>query len=279
MKPIQEIIKVDKLVQYVKERKNSDGGYCFYRLDESNTSDTFYAVAIHNILDIPLEDKENTIEFLLNQQRPDGTYPSIYSAWYSIKTLHILGKRPIYDPTDFLKEKLNKSLININPTYEVVSAFNAPFYILDSFCILNNNQVLQNSAMIIEWINSNKHKNGGYGIKYSSLASTFYAMGIFKRLDYEINNPLTKNFVKKHQVTSGGFGNEYGGIGFMDLTYYGVNLMRELNMELDYKNETMDFIAKCQNANGGFGRSYAGGISTLENSYYAINVLSVLNEL
>ncbi|MFQ6073438.1 MAG: hypothetical protein ACE5KT_12175 [Methanosarcinales archaeon] len=38
-------------------------------------------------------------------------------------------------------------------------------------------------------------------------------------------------------------------------------------------------MAKCQNANGGFGRSYAGGISTLENSYYAINVLSVLNEL
>jgi len=35
-----------ELVDYVHSTRGDDGGYCFYRLKESNASDTFYAVYI-----------------------------------------------------------------------------------------------------------------------------------------------------------------------------------------------------------------------------------------
>ncbi|MEM0303313.1 MAG: hypothetical protein QXI54_09125 [Archaeoglobaceae archaeon] len=40
--------------------------------------------------------------------------------------------------------------------------------------------------------------------------------------------------------------------------------------------ETAEFVENLQNYNGGFRRSVYGGISTLEDTYYAISVLKYL---
>lgn len=34
----------EKVIYYVKERKCNGGGFCFYRLEEPNGSDTYYAI-------------------------------------------------------------------------------------------------------------------------------------------------------------------------------------------------------------------------------------------
>lgn len=40
----ERLFDVEALARYFQSRQNSDGGFCFYGLDESNLSDTCYAV-------------------------------------------------------------------------------------------------------------------------------------------------------------------------------------------------------------------------------------------
>ncbi|MDI9642756.1 MAG: hypothetical protein QFX37_04470 [Archaeoglobales archaeon] len=43
--------------------------------------------------------------------------------------------------------------------------------------------------------------------------------------------------------------------------------------------ETAEFVENLQNYNGGFRRSVYGGISTLEDTYYAVSILKFLRVL
>lgn len=43
-------IDVEALARYFQSRQNPDGGFCFYSLDESNLSDTCYAVLSLHII-------------------------------------------------------------------------------------------------------------------------------------------------------------------------------------------------------------------------------------
>ena len=52
--------------------------------------------------------------------------------------------------------------------------------------------------------------------------------------------------------------------------------MRTTNERPTYIHETARFIGQLQNANGGFRRAYDSGISSLENSYYAVKALEEL---
>lgn len=62
----------------------------------------------------------------------------------------------------------------------------------------------------------------------------------------------------------------------MDETYYGLQIFRLLGERPPYAEESIRFVAGCQNENGGFRRALASGISGFETSYYALESLRVL---
>jgi hypothetical protein len=76
----------EQAVNYVMDRKCKEGGFCFYRLEEPNASDTYYALSIMNLLDINFKD-ENTLAYLRSLQNNHGSYQSFYSAFYSVNSL------------------------------------------------------------------------------------------------------------------------------------------------------------------------------------------------
>ena len=49
---------VHQLIGYVESTRSDDGGYCFYRLNESNAADTLYAVYVLTALDRPVQGPE-----------------------------------------------------------------------------------------------------------------------------------------------------------------------------------------------------------------------------
>ena len=61
----------------------------------------------------------------------------------------------------------------------------------------------------------------------------------------------------------------------MEHTYYGVMTLDLLGEKSKYPSQTIDWILKCQNKNGGFARSDLG-ISTFENTFQAITMLQKL---
>jgi hypothetical protein len=59
---------------------------------------------------------------------------------------------------------------------------------------------------------------------------------------------------------------------FIEDTYYGIKSLELFNEKIDKPKQTFKFILKCQNEDGGFNRSLAGGCSTLENCFYAVSI-------
>jgi len=58
-------------IEYIRERRFSSGGYCFYQPDEPNAGDTFHALASLAILDA-LPDNDNvTRDYLRTFRNPD----------------------------------------------------------------------------------------------------------------------------------------------------------------------------------------------------------------
>jgi len=51
------------VIKYAQARRCRKGGFCFYRLEEPNGSDTYYALSIFNILGVAFHD-ERTIRYL-----------------------------------------------------------------------------------------------------------------------------------------------------------------------------------------------------------------------
>jgi hypothetical protein len=89
------------IVRYVLERRCRSGGFCFYKLEEPNGSDTWFALSILDLLHCAFRD-ESTMNYLRAMQHPDGSYGGIYSAFYSIKSLSLLGVDPAEDPRPYI---------------------------------------------------------------------------------------------------------------------------------------------------------------------------------
>ena len=80
-----------------------------------------------------------------------------------------------------------------------------------------------------------------------------------------------------YAMPGGGFSKKpYTGLAFMDETYYGLEIFRMLGKRPLYVDETIRFVAGCQNENGGFRRALASGIAGFETSYYALESLRTL---
>jgi len=96
-----------RVIRYVLQRKFLSGVFCFYRLDEPSGSDTWHALSILDLLQEGFED-EATVAYLRRTQHPDGSYDSVYAAYYAIKSLALLGERPSLDPRPYVTANLDR---------------------------------------------------------------------------------------------------------------------------------------------------------------------------
>jgi hypothetical protein len=62
-------------IEYIRERRCSSGGYCFYRLDEPNAGDTFHALASLAMLDALPDNDVATREYLQSFRNSENTSP------------------------------------------------------------------------------------------------------------------------------------------------------------------------------------------------------------
>jgi hypothetical protein len=115
---------VGQLINYVESTRSNDGGYCFYRLNESNAADTFFAIFVLTALNQPVPDPQLTAALLQQRQDSDGSFQSVYSADYVLRALDLLGVPPLFDPDDFLHSQLKRTLgIVSQPYYELSNSF------------------------------------------------------------------------------------------------------------------------------------------------------------
>ncbi|MFB3926148.1 MAG: prenyltransferase/squalene oxidase repeat-containing protein [Syntrophales bacterium] len=264
-----------KVIRYVLDRACEGGGFCFYKLEEPNGSDTFYALSVLKMLGQVFRDSK-TVEYLKSMQNDDGSYENIFMAFYSIKSLGILNVNPALEPTSYLQSHIKTYDIYLLPA-EVTSIFKQMHILMDLCSSLGIRLDEHKKLSITDFILKYQNIDCGFGSPYSNLIETAQALQILRWLDYPVESTLARNFIVKCKNPVFGFVNVPGtSPSFLEYVHAGATASFILSHHPEYLAQCIEFIRACQNSNGGFSRATHTGIATLEDTYYAIHSLCLL---
>jgi hypothetical protein len=263
---------VTHVVDYVRLRQNSDGGYTFCQETESNAQDTYYGLAILKLLGEDYPNAEKTVEWLSKL-----TLSSIYHSYYVSKALLLCGERP----DDHLRKHVvsvvhsGEYFGSVNFFAEVPSEFELTLMVLE---MANLFKLRLKRNEVANWLLTFQNKDGGFGAHgHSNINSTFYAVAALEQLDFDIKNlRSTVAFLRECEKPFGGFTVIPRSLSpYMEYTYFGVMTLDRLGESCRFPSQTIDFVFECQKGNGGFSRSDMG-ISTFENTFQAVSIMQRL---
>lgn len=271
--PSFDIDRRDRILCYVGERRCPSGGYCFYRLDEPNAADTWRALRICRLLG-ELPDDPETVTFLHELQRPDGSYISYSAALSSGLALAVLGQAPLYDPREFILAGFPLP----DPGHQMPES-------LSSFEGLNTHRVLcllygilpesDLQDEMVSYLQGCEQPDGGFGPGCSTLVDTWHAAEILSWLGQPPQNA--------HKFLAACADPEFGYRGkpgvsppYLEQIHAGVMLSYRLDREVEYPGACLAFLDACYRPTGGFVRSVFGGSPTLEFTCYAVEIHHIL---
>lgn len=269
----------ERIIKYIRERHcQEQGGFCFYRLEEPSGADTYYSLWVLNALNQPFHD-ERTTKYLEYLQYPNGSYESIFSAFYSIMGLRLLKRRPLYEPSKFILEKMGEYHLEAeNIPAEITSIFKQLLFLMELYAYmgLKKNPTLEKNIkkIVFQFHNS----DGGFGYKNSNLDETEKALEILKILGTETESKVLE-FIKQCERPDYGFTDVPGtSLSYIEHINVGLKAAQLLSYKPQYLNACIMLISGCQRKNGGFSRSINDGIATIENTYYAVSSLLLISE-
>jgi hypothetical protein len=262
-------------VSYIRERRCKDGGYCFYRLEEPNPKDTYHAVSAIESLGVPLDDPA-TERYLLEVQRPDGSYDSIYSVYHSVMALSIMGRTPERDPMPFVMEQLRLHRPEEVPL-EVISAFGSLHMAVNMCHHLGDLPQRPVREEIIRFVEGLRCGDGGFGRPRPTLVETREALEMLEWLGEPLGIIESERLIRTFEDPGFGFVNVPGtSPAFLEHVHSGIVACHAHALRLRYADACTSFVIGCSRANGGFSRSVADGIPTLECTHLAVESISLL---
>jgi hypothetical protein len=268
----------ERAIRYVTARRCRTGGYCFYELDEPNGSDTYYALSVLALLGIASRD-DNTLRYLKGLQQDDGSYDNIFMAYYAIKSLLILQDKPKRDSTTYLKEGvMNYALDPGGQPVGTISMFNGLHCLIGLCSTLEAELDEKITEQIIALILTFRNQDRGFGHTRSTLLEASQAVESLKRLGYPVETLNAEGFIRKCEVPDYGLTEVPNtSLAYLEQMHGGLIACSVFSYKPRYMEQCVRFVRDCQRNDGGFSRGR--GISTLEDTYYAIHSLSLISEL
>ncbi len=245
-------IRANLIVRYVRERRCKGGGYCFYRLEEPNGSDTYHALSSLRWLG-RLERDEETAAFLLDRQAPDGSYESIFQAGYCLKGLSILRIEPRADPSAYILQHLRAYDVDRLPA-EVTSIFGKMLAGVELLNVRGLPVPVQQKESVVEFLLRYRQADGGFGDACSTLFETCQAVQMLSKLDYPLAGLGVDRFLAACEDRVSGF------VDLPGRPCRSSNMsMRGLSCRGSWAGGAScrgcaEFIRACQTRNGGFSR-------------------------
>jgi len=256
------------VLQYIEARQNVDGGYIFAQGADSGAQDTYYALAIFNLLRTEPPNLEATIEWL--QKFPAD---NVYAYFYVAKGLTLYNRKVdekiIQRVLELKKPHGGYSEIEVN--IEAYSEFEATYRATE---VIRELCVPVDPEPTVQWLLKSMNADGGFGVGgCSNLISTFHVLSSLYNLGYQILE-LKKmlRFVRSCEKKRGGFTVvPEVSLPFLQEVYAGTTILRIMDEPFTYPEATRELVLGLQNSNGGFRRSIELGLSTFEDTYYALN--------
>lgn len=260
-------------IEYIAARRCQDGGYCFYRLNEPNPADTYFALDALRILGAVPEDPP-TATWLLERQGEDGRYHSLECGYYALSSLAVLGLKPTHDPCLWLSSIPLSTPSGGTRAVESTSLLARPCHVLKLYRTLRIRPRPAVRTAILDAVRACRHQDGGYGGGASTLVETYHALAISAAL--EVPSLGGRAFLTRCLHPTYGYVNLPGVVpAYLEHVAAGVGVARLLGVPPAESAET--FVRQCRRENGGFGRSVFGGTATLEQTWYAVRTLDALD--
>jgi prenyltransferase beta subunit len=183
------------------------------------------------------------------------------------------------------KDELGQSTIDIYDLY----------YLLWAVDILEdtNEDFDPSSSLDVDsknFLDSLKNNDGGFGSTPSSestLASTYYAVNIYKIIDESFNETSLKSWVRSCQNYDGGYGGNIGSSSSIINTFYAAIIMDELDDvdELSGKERTIEYLKSFyeddENDEANYGGYYPNEDSEktlISSTYYCVKTISLIDD-
>ena len=277
---MRESIDFDGCCQYVLSRQCQQGGFCFYAyqawgVEEPNAPDTHAAVAALGLLGRPLPRASECVAWLQEQQEADGSYSTLVIGYAAIKALHLLGDEPRDDPRPFLRRLIESERLD-NPTgLEFAGWLSGSVKCIE---LLRDHGLPLPDGLreaIRTALSDRRQDDGGMGEPAANLVDTAHAATLAsllelpldrRALDYAYrcrNNPIAFTLTPSTSSSS------------LDVQRAGIKLLRYFDAIPQHSAPIRDYVASCQTALGGFGRT-PGAIAGLTETFCAIEILCAL---
>jgi hypothetical protein len=232
-----------KIIQYLKERENEEGGFSFAIDLYPDIEDTFYATRILELLNDDVH-RNNTANFLRNIS---WGYVGFPRAVYMILYLHLsmaielpsqlinLSNRDwdgygILD-AQYFSDEIRK-LLN-EPTKPLASPSLFQFHRLENLqslrkkvSVLITHGIDFDKQEIVRWVQLCQNGDGGFGFypgTTSYMENAYCALEILSKLDSTpMRIDLCQNYIISCQTASGGFSRAPASFPFIESTFHAV---------------------------------------------------------
>jgi hypothetical protein len=262
--------------RYILDRACPSGGFCFYRLDEPNPQDTYFALATLRLLQKEYNE-ERTIAYLQSLQHEDGAYASLARAYFAVSSLLLLGSSPIHDPKDAVARLIDRILTAYRrPGASPALLFHELHRLVALRAAVKLDRKEMQSDIIHGLLYEYFHEDGGFGTEGSSLIETLSAVAALRKIGRFPSHEAVAPFLRSCEHPLFGYTGKPGtSLYFLEYIHAGLALCEELSLRPTHPAACAAFLQRCQTGTGGFARTIQG-IATLENTFYAINGLKVL---
>ena len=266
-------------LRYIRKRRCASGGYCFYQLDEPNAGDTFYALASLATLGALPDNDDATLSYLHTFQHPDGRYSNVNVGHAVIRSLNLLGERPHIDPAGWILSSLLPPGDSTRPV-ESSSLFEHLYLLTDLCTLLGIAIPTDKKAEIISAVLRYRHPDTGFGHPHSMIIETAHAHAILAALDYPVSSTGSTEFLKRCEDPTYGFlAVPATKPTYLEHVHAGVLACLVLGYHSPVFAQCEEFIRKCCRENGGYVRSIFGGSPTLENTYLALDAMTMIGQM
>lgn len=269
----------EQTLRYIRERRCPSGGYCFYRLDEPNAADTFYALDSYRLLGEPFKEDPETLQYLLRFQQEDGSLGNAFVGTAVIRALHLSGRRPRFDPAVWIAEVL--SIDQKERPVESVSGFEEFMLAAECCRVLMTKVPEALTEQVVSGILRYRKKDGGFGSGgVPTLTETYHAAFALAGLGYDPHDLAPLSFITSCEDPTFGF-LAVPGIrpGYLEHVHAGLSLCVLAGHRVTYPGACVEFMHRCYRENGGYCRSIYGGSATLEHTWRALECRAILRRL
>jgi hypothetical protein len=195
------------------------------------------------------------------------------------RSLILLGEKSYEDPASWILPLLIPPRDSIRPV-ESSSLFEHLYLLTDLCTHLGVVIPSEKKAEIITAMLHYQQPDTGFGYPVSTIIETADALAILAALGYPVSLTGSTEFVKQCEDPASGFLAVPGSKpGYLEHIHAGVLACSVLGYHSPLFVQCEEFIRKCRRENGGYVRSMFGGSPTLENTWLALDALSMIERM